>query len=368
MKKFLPIFMIAVLLLTNTLQANASEEFSEYYEMIRQEQIDSIFNELNAMAAVKANDDYLKSLGIYVNSTEEISELMSLNNNEAVMSAISCEQRELELERELESLGVHKIDVSDPEDIRILEELEAYTISYDSGDASVCSGVYDTAPDLKAVANIYTLYIYDGSVNYNGTSYSYRYIKVIDNKGYNRLTHIQELDAIASLSYAQLGTSILSYNFGYGFSLLLGSTPAGLLTDWTLGNIFNVLNNLPTAQISSSGEAIYRIFHTGVTSMTYYYLYNNGWKLIGVGASVDIVRDDYFAGNVNGSPKTDFHSVSFRTSTSGIWRDYVDAYLNNMASYPSYCQVNEIGSFTIRGYSNTLNYTPAYARNPVDLI
>lgn len=261
MKKIFPIFMIAVLLLTNTLKANASEEFSEYNEAIRQEQIDAIFNKLNAIAAAKANEDYLKSLGI-----------------------------------------------------------------------------------------------------------SYRYIKVIDNKGYNRLTHIQELDAIASLSYAQLGSSILSYNFGYGFSLLLGSTPVGLLTDWTLGNIFNVLNNLPTAQISSSGEAIYRIFHTGVTSMTYYYLYNNGWKLIGVGASVDIVRDDYFAGNVNGSPKTDFHSVSFRTSTSGIWRDYVDAYLNNMASYPSYCQVNEIGSFTIRGYSNTLNYTPAYARNPVDLI
>lgn len=149
---------------------------------------------------------------------------------------------------------------------------------------------------------------------------------------------------------------------------IAGTTPVGLVTHWTLSNIFNVLNNKPTAVISASNGPIYRVFHTGVTSMTYYYVNNNGWKLVGVGAVSDIKRDDYFAANVNGKPESDFHTVSFTTSTSGIWRDYIDSYLANMASYPSYCLVKEIGSIIIRGYQNNLTYTPPYARNPVDLI
>ena len=191
---------------------------------------------------------------------------------------------------------------------------------------------------------------------------------MIDNKGYNGLTHVQELDAVADLSYEQLGTSILSYNFSYGLSLVAGKTPVGLLTHWTLGNIFNVLENLPDAKISSSGGDIYRNIHVGVTSMTYYYLYNNGWKLIGVGAVVDIIRDDYFAGNVNGVPKSELNTYSFKIYTEGIWRDYVDAYLNSMAINPSYCLTKEIGTLEVNGYSNDLWYTPRYARIPTELI
>lgn len=163
----------------------------------------------------------------------------------------------------------------------------------------------------------FALFICDGSKTYNGKSYDYKYIKVIDNKGYNGLTLIETVDPVAN--------SIV---------------PGGTLIDWTLGNIFNVLNNKPNAVISSSNGPVYRITHTGVTPMTYYYLNNSGWRLIGVGAVSDIKRDDFFAANVNGKPVTDTNSTSFSTSTSGIWNDYVETYLANMSTYPSPEQFN----------------------------
>ena len=114
--------------------------------------------------------------------------------------------------------------------------------------------------------------------------------------------------------------------------------------------------------------SIYRIFHTGVTSMTYYYLYNNGWRLIGVGAAADIIRDDYFAGNVNGTPRTELNTVNFKITTNGILRNYIDTYLNYMSTNPSYCLTNELGKLQVNGYSNSLNYTPAYASRPAELV
>lgn len=359
-KRFLPI-LLALMLFTNGLCVNASNEVSWLSEDVRQGQIEQIFEELNSLAAVEANQKYLDSngLGNFKTSVDSRSDrdVKLANERQNELEAIQLEQK-------LAELGVNKIDASDSEDMKMLKEMEA-TLEY-SENVSERSGIYDTAPNLSAIANLYTLYTYDGKVNRNGTEYYYRYIKVIDNKGYNGLTHIQELNAIASLPSSQL-TNILNYNFNYVFTSLLGKVPGGILVNWTLGNIFTIFNNMSSAQISSSGSAIYRIFHTGVTSMTYYYVYNNGWKMVGVGASASIIRDDYFAGNVNGTPRTDYNSVSFSTSTSGIWSDYVNAYINNMSVNPNFCITNELGSFDVNGYSNSLTYTPAYARVPADL-
>lgn len=367
MKKILlPILLAISILLTSNLYVNAAEDISAIIEEAEQAQIDNIFHELNIIAIEKANKDYLESLGVF---NDEILEEMGLASFDSFISERDAvyRQRELELEERLETLGVHKIDPSNPEDREFLDEF-SMSFGQDSSNNSLgLTGTNEPAPDLNAVANLYTLFKRDGTKTYNNKTYEYRYIKVIDNKGYNGLTLIETVDPAKNLTNAQL-KNILTYNFGYIVSTLLSSTPAGLVTDWTLGNIFNVLKNKPNAVISSSNGPIYRVTHTGVTSMTYYYLNNNGWRLIGVGAETDIIRDDYFAANVDGKPTTDYHKDSFSIKTSGIWSNYVEAYLANMSSYPSYCLVNEIGYITIRGYQNNLTYTPPYARYPSDLV
>lgn len=365
MRKILfPILLAISILISSNVSVYAMDAIESIVETSQQRQIDDIFHEMNIIAIERANRDYLESLAMnYEQTLEERGLTYSfLSNSEMVYR-----QREIELEEQLETLGVHKIDPSNPEDLKLLEGLPMSCTQDMSGNLTERAGMNDSAPDLKAVANLYTLFIRDGSKTYNNKTYDYRYIKVIDNKGYNGLTLIQAVDPVANLSSSQL-KNVLSYNFGYILSSLVASTPVGLAVDWTLGNIFNALKNKPTAVVSSSGGPVYRVNHTGVTSMTYYYLNNNGWKLIGVGAVSDIKRDDYFAANVDGKPVSDFHSVSFSISTSGIWNDYVETYLANMSSYPSYCLIKEIGYLTIRGYQNNLTYTPPYAMYPADLI
>ncbi len=254
----------------------------------------------------------------------------------------------------------------------LLEELEAAS----SADASIYSDVYDTAPDLKAIASLYTLLIRDGTRKYDGVTYNYRYIIVTDNKGYCGLTLYEEVDALTKISAGQTAADVMKYSLNYGFSSLMSSTPVGMVVDWTLGAIFTVLSDKPTGIISVKEGPIYKISHRSVTSMTYYFIYNDGWKMIGVGASAEILRDDYWSANINGIPKSDFHSVSFSTRTPGTWNDYLDVYFNNMASNSSFCLVNRIGSFSVTGDQNFYNqgsafsttFTPKYARYPADLL
>ncbi len=248
----------------------------------------------------------------------------------------------------------------------MLDELENdWNINKNS---KVSSSIYDIAPDLSTLTNVYTLYIYDGSYNYNGNTYSYRYIKVIDDKGYNGLTQDQEFDAISKYSSHYL-EEILKYNFGYIFSTLLSKTPIGVLTDWTLGNIFSVLRGRPdSAVVTSTKDGIYKITHTSVTSMTYYWIYNNSWRYIGAEAHCDVARTDFWAGNIGGVPTHESKESQWSTHTDGIWYNYLEDYINVMSWNPSFCNIKRLGSFSIKGENNSVTFTPRFAARPNDLV
>lgn len=366
MKKTISIIIAITILFSSVISVNAADSYHNIREEEKQAQIEDAINELNKLAAIKAHQEYLISNDITINYS-----LYDINQDDKVIDTDSIlenyDQLVCDIDQKLHSLGVRKIDVDDPQDMDLLEELSASEVYQGLNTATSNSSIYDTAPDLKAIAGIYTLYIYDGSVNSNGTTYYYRYIKVVDNKGYNGLTKNQTISAIGNVSQ-QLGTSILKFNFEYGVESLIGLLPGGVVLNWTLGNIFTVLSNLQSVQITSNNSNIYTINHCSVTSMTYYYFYNNGWKLIGVGAVAQVTRDDHFLGNVNGYPKSDFNSTSFSITSRGIWRDYVDSYINNMGWNPSYCLINKLGGLSVECYSQNAYFEPCYATSPSDVI
>lgn len=310
------------------------------FDIDREHQIDEIISKMNLLQAEQIN---------YVYSNCEVKGL----SKSSIVNEMTI------LGNKLEELGAHEIDPENINDMQILRETMQKSNSIYS-----TNSVYDTAPDLHAIANLYTLYIYDGSRTKNGKSFNYRYIKVVDNKGANGLTKIQSMNAIGK-GVGQVATEIVGFNFQYLLAGLLTQKPAGLVVDWTLQNILNgisVGNNI----YYSSNENLYQITHTAITSMTYYYIYtdNRGWQHIGTGAMSDTIRTDFFTGNVGGKPVSKQQTTPFTIKTQGIWSDYVDNFIANMANFPSYCTINELGSIEVKGYSNSSVFTFPYAMYP----
>lgn len=93
------------------------------------------------------------------------------------------------------------------------------------------------------LANLYSIYEYNGTRTIKGKTYDYKYYRVIDNKGYvdSPLTE-SELIVPAAKVNTTIG-ALLDYNFSYGFSTFLGFIPGGSIADWVLGNIFTALES-----------------------------------------------------------------------------------------------------------------------------
>lgn len=220
---------------------------------------------MNQVLAEKAHMKYLETTSSGLDQYQYL--MLQLNNNEEKKI---LNEREQELERLLANLNVKKIDPNNEADMNILLELsEASTEASVNGTYSIPPG----APDLSALSLQYSIYILDGTRTYKGATHTYRYIRVVDNKGYNGLTLNNTYDAITKNLPASILTSLLTYNFSYGLSAFLGSTPMGLVTDWLLGNVFSVLDgvNATNSTISSTSENTYEISCTSVTEMVYHY-------------------------------------------------------------------------------------------------
>lgn len=343
--------------------ASGSVEKPDKLEMENQEQIDRLFAELNRLNAEKAYDSYAVKNAVQAESSADAESLAAGMRTRQESYVV----KEKEYEAELEKLGVHKVEPSNPEDMAMLEAMRNDMVSGDSGVLAAASGgVYDTAPDFNMIANVYTLYIYDGT--YKG--YEYRYITVIDNKGYNKLYYYQDNNLAVNIG-ASAVSSVLNYNFGYGVSYLLGLLPYGMVLDWTLGNLFSALSGTDASVVSSGQENFYGVRHNGVTKMTYYYIYNDGWRHIGTSGSADVIRTDYFYGNINGSPVSENPQTNFTIrSRQNNWRDYMETYVQAAsAGRPNYCNIDNFGKITIRGYNGrTYYYAPVFAEMPNDLI
>lgn len=338
--------MTACLLFTFTSQgAYTASAYSEKLESLKQEEIERIFREINQISLRKAHSKYLESLDLYQYS-EQIKE------NEKLL-----EERENELISSLANLNVRKIDPNNKNDVAILSELSKASIESDH--INPLSSPIDTAPDLAALANAFTLYIYDGTRYYKGATHTYRYIRVIDNKGHGALVLNNEYDAVPKSIPGSIMASVLSYNFGYGFSSFLGSIPVfGFLIDWSLGNIFSVLDGITDASsvIASSSESLYRIFISSQTEMVYHYYYDQPtWKISGTSSTCDFLQTDFFAGSVNGILKHDSATQSWSSRSGGLFNNYVESFAD-----AKYHRIDRLGSFTVRGFNRTFQFTPKF--------
>lgn len=354
MKRILSSFIAMFIIVCSSLNPiYAAENDSNEIEALKQENIDSLFDKINELVLEK------NQINFYSEYARTYGQAFVPTSNLRSEEIVNKEREEID--RQLSYFGMKKIDPNNKNDMILLEELqEAYISNYDAID--------DMAPDFSAMANLYSIYIYNGNYNYNNSTFRYRYIRVVDDKGYDGLTTNVVYNAIPAGRYP--GTSILNYNFGYILSSFLGTTPVGMVVDWTLGNIFNIFNNMPSDVILSGGEDFYLINCISVSVMTYYYVYNSGWKQIGTGTSIKITKSDWFSGNVNGEPvseKTENENWTSRSPVD-VWYKFIELYADNMDLNPYYCTISSIGSFKIQGYNKTFDFEPKFAKYPIELI
>lgn len=363
-KRMTALFLMISVMVSSTVTAYAASgdmESPAKMEMEKQEQIDSLFEELNKLDAEKSYDGYVLKNAEQAENSAYAKCLAARMEIQEESYAV----KEKEYEEKLERLGVHKIEPSNPKDMVTLKAMRQDMVLGDKGiSASASGGVYDTAPDFSMIANVYTLYIYDGT--YEG--YNYRYIRVRDNKGYDRLHYYQDNNLATNIG-ASTVSSVLNYNFGYAVSSLLGLLPYGMVLDWTLGNLFTALSGVNASVVSSGQGTFYGVRHNGVTEMTYYFFYNDGWRHIGTNGTATVIREDYFYGNVNGMPVSETPKTTFTIKGSqNIWHDYVKNYAGVMSVRPNYCDIDNFGKLTIKGYNKDYYYAPVFAEEPNDLI
>lgn len=127
-------------------ETSVSDIFFEERENAKQEQINIIVDELNKLAAERANTEYLLKNGIDVyNYLKDQEATVDVKKKERLLK-----EREDELEDELAELGVHKIDASKIEDLMLLNEMR-FSMHEDELNRS---DVYSVAPDFSAIADI----------------------------------------------------------------------------------------------------------------------------------------------------------------------------------------------------------------------
>ena len=364
-KGLIAILLLATMIFNTTTTAFAApvdDNIRNRKEKVKQERVGEIMNELNRMAA---EDKY---------------DMIKLANGKAldvkdVTRSKERHEKKSNYVAELESLGVHKIDPENAEDMAMLAEMQEEMVfeSEASESAAVTfalSSEYDTAPDFAMIANVYSLYIYNGTYKYNGTPYYYRYIRVVDDKGYDGLYYYQQNNLVPNVGGAVVD-AIFSYNFGYGTSSLISKIPKfGVVLDWTLGNIFDAVAAANNAHIIyTTNKPLYKVEHASVTAMTYYFFYNGGWRHIGTSGNATVVRNDSFAGNIAGTPVIDNNTATLELRSNMIWYDFVSNYAQVMATRPNDCHIEEIGGLEIKAYNNkTYYFYPVFADLPNDLI
>jgi hypothetical protein len=344
--------MLTFFLLTATFQT-AHAKSDKFYagEIWKQDQIDTLFTEINKLASNEKTNNYLESSGIATQMVD-----------------FNWETSKIELQ--LAKLGVNKIDPNDAADMLILEELFHDEKNKSIYNKNSIQNTVPNPPDLSAIASLYTLYHYKGTYTVSGTTYDYAYIRVVDNKGYNKLYKNYEFDAAprnATLSVAQ---AVLSHTFKYVFSTLISKTPVGIVIDWFMSTVFAGLSAYNAAFISGGDKPLYRINGHHTSSLTYYYIYhNNSWKLMGTGGEFTFERLGLAMFNYNGNPASDYATKQEWTSrTQLVWYDYVTAFHNNR-HIPNYHNIQSFGSFKISGYNNTsFTITPVYINLPGYLI
>lgn len=351
LKKRILITMLVILFISTVTPVQAKSNSMNATEIRKQEQIDTLFTEINSQISSEKNIQYLKSMGIDVNMDENVD----------IKSDIS------QIELQLSKLGVKKIDPNNPSDMLLLKELlindgEQYI---ESSNDNQLSSIPDP-PDLNAFASVYSLYHYSGSYTVGDTTYNYSYIRVIDDKGYDKLYKNAEFDAAPKNASQSVVQAVLAYTFSYAFSTLISNNPIGIAVNWLLGAVFSGLDAYNSANIAGGSDPMYRVFGHSVTSHTYYYIYHiNSWKFMGTSGEFSFERSGIMLFNYNGQPKTEYATIQNWTSrTPWVWHNFVTAF-HNSVNKNNFRVIQEFGSFKINGYNNTsFTFTPVHVSLP----
>lgn len=336
---------ILLLISASNIVAKAEDDIGEL-EQIKMEQqeeaINKLFDEMNKLILQK----------IMVSDQENIASINDI-------------QEELEkIDDELEELGVRKIDINNPQDKAMLDEMPALPIN----EIEIQSGVYDDAPTLSAIADYYYIYIYDGEYTCNsGTTYPHRKIYVHDKTG-GALQQLNECDLIAKKTTLK---DLLEYNFQYATSQLLALLPYGTVLDWTLGNIFTILKSYDpnTVVTVASDNKIYKAVIGTSTEMYYYYVYDGSWKLIGNAATVWVSRSDIFWAYINGSlVKESKDAETWNCSSGQAYWKYIELY-DVTGKNNNYFMLNfPLGSFDVNGLNRTYTIKPLFYEYPGEIV
>jgi len=341
-------FIISLVIIYNAnfifaIDINSSANNNE--EMKKQEKIDNIFTDLNNIALEKKISNTLDKQDMFDN-----------------ISCDSIENRKNVLEIQLQELGVHKLDPNNIDDINRISDI-VYSSMNSNGEPY--RGIFD----FSMLTSVYSIYEYTGTYSYKSNSYEYKYIRVVDNKGYvnTTLTNSKLLVPVGTTS--TILSTLLGYTFKFGFSAFLGTLPSGWAIDYTMGAIFDVLKsyNGNSSVVCSNNSGIYCMNITSVTEMTYYYIKVNGnWYNSGTRAgNVSMARVDSFSGNINGVavPASKIFPTT-NISTGNVWYWYIERFVDT--TLPTH---HSIGSFSInRSNGSALTFAPCYIQNPLGLI
>lgn len=346
--------LISILLVVTMLFALSSSAFAAGMEartVEKQNRIDEIFKELNELALEGSAQNYA------ANSTYSI-----LQPAERLLA---INERESELDRQLETLGVHKVDPDSKEDLDRLGRVMLHAADASTLNAGLRAAPTEDPPNLEALTRHYSVYQYDENV-YVDQMYYGSFVIVIDNNGYGGLTNAI-VDARLCGTTSTVLSNLLKYSFNFGFSQFLGQIPQGWIADWLIGSVFTALNSydgktVVTCPTGSTG--IYTMNMVSVTQMTYIYIYDPGygtWVLCGSRAgNLSFSRTDCLAANIGGRAVTEphkFDDVTSRTGESPAW--YLQQYAQYRKAYN-----HSPGSFTINGMNGSTTFTPAFYQSP----
>lgn len=331
-------------------------EPQDVQEMQKQNEIDVIFSELNALA--------LKKYKIINSVTEE-------DEKESLLDKIQ-KQEEI-YNQQLEELGMDLLDPNDIHDIQGAKELcssmQTYSVNSDDIDNFV-----------NTLLQFFSVYRYDGTRVVNGTSYTYAYFRVVDNKG--SYLYTRSMAAVDLLNFKpDVVSDLVQYNVEYLISATTDSIvgkifeakdmfDATWVVEWTLGNIFTGIksaNQNGKINESSMGN-IYTATVTSITQMTYYFIYfpqYYQWTLIGSRANdVQLSLTEVFNLNVEGELINDVRSTEKSFFTGNAWHWYVDNFVNT--NKPAH---HTIGQYTFKGNNKEVySFAPAYYYAPTQVL
>lgn len=365
MKKFICIFLAIVtfcIFPLNTLAANN--------QITESNMIDDLFAQLDSLALEK--NIVLSQYNIDNSTYKQISEYKKLGKNseistikysQTLLNKISdIETRKTQIEEELEALGAIKITT---ENLYYLEELGWGN----------CDTTRSNPPTLSEYSQLFTIYLYDGYYSYNGKSYQYRYIRVVDDdtKPYEGLTTYDTFYMDTFPEHYTV-TDFLEYTIEYFvIGYLVGEYDTINFANYTIGAIADVLSNYEVSRLSfSSNHPPYIVSVSSVTSMYYYYIYDSNaaptWKLTGSSATIPISEAHQTALKVDDRIVYDTYTNYFTLDTGWSWYEYLEYYIDRM-NLLFYTPISHgLESLLYVGDYGYFTHTPVFAPRPIDLL